>query len=238
MDAQRELRVLLGPWTAASAQVERAPGETCLTGDEIAAYLDHQLEADARSRAKIHLSRCSFCTREVGSLLRAAQEFEERTRVRRALGGVPARVGACLRLFVDDARGAFTRADALLQALSPSVRLEPMRLPGGLAWASARGEDDEDEGGDLDPDALREVTLHGEGLPGVEVLCGKEEGRGSLTVSLTEPWHVCLVGDDGSRQFLEVERGEDRYYASITGMPAGEYMVTLLPPGGALPNPP
>jgi len=237
MDAGRQLREWLGPWAAASAAVERAPCESCLTGEEIAAYVDDRLPPDTREHAKMHLSRCSFCTREVGSLHRAAREFEDRRRLRRALGTVTSRVSACLRLFVDEARGAFTRADALLQGLSPPVRLDAIGPPVALAFARARGGDDEGPRIDLDPDALHEVALHAEGLPGVELLCGEEEG-GSVTVSLAEPWELYLVAPDGARQLLEVERGDDRYYATVTGMPPGDYMLAVLRPPGASPNPP
>jgi hypothetical protein len=238
MDAERELRKWLGPWAAASAVVERALGESCLTGEEIAAYVDDRLEPDARERAKMHLSRCSFCTREVGSLVCAAREFEDRRHLRRALGGMTARVEACLRVFVDEARGAFTRADALLQSLSPTVRIDAMGAPAGLAFAGARGRTDEQEAGDLDPDALREVALRAQGRPGVELLCGDEEDGGSVTVSLAEPREIYLVAPDGTRQPMGIERGDDRYYAMITGMPPGDYMLAVLRPGDGAPNPP
>jgi hypothetical protein len=239
MDAERELRKWLAPWAAASAVVEHALGESCLTGEEIAAYADDRLEPDARERAKMHLSRCSFCTREVGSLICAAREFEDRRRLRRALGSMTTRVEACLRVFVDEARGAFTRVDALLQSLSPTVRIDTMGVPAGLAFAAARGRDDDPvDAGDLDPDVLRELALRAPGRPGVELLCGDEEDGGSITVSLAEPREIYLVAPDGTWQPVGVERGDDRYYAMITGMPPGGYMLALLRPGDAAPNPP
>jgi Putative zinc-finger len=228
MEGERELASMLRGWAAASRQVESARTESCLTVSEVADFADRQLEPDARARVAEHLSRCSHCTHAVGSLLRAAREFDDEMRLQLALGSLTRRVGACLRVFVDEARGAFTRADALLRGLTPSVRLEFTSVAPGLAMAGTRSVT-EDDVGEVDPEALHEVALHAEGLPGVVLLCGEEDG-GSLTVSLTEPWEVRLITPDGAIRSLSVERGSTRYYATITGMPGGDYMLALVRP--------
>src|SRR5262245_21292113 len=145
MNGERQLTAWLGRWAEASEQIERSPGETCLTADEIAAFVDDKLAAPERRRAGVHLSQCSYCSREVGSLLRAARDFEDRTRVNRALGQMTQRIGACVRVFVDGARGAFTRADGLLQGLAAPARLEPAFAPAGLGLAGLRSMDDGEE---------------------------------------------------------------------------------------------
>jgi hypothetical protein len=228
MEGERELATMLRGWAVASRKVESARTESCLTVSEVADFADRQLEPTARARAAEHLSRCSHCAHAVGSLLRAAREFDDELRLQRALGSLTRRMGACLRVFVDEARGAFTRADALLQGLTPSVRLDFSSLSPGLAMAGTRAVA-EDEVADGDPEALHEVALHAEGLPGVVLLCGEEDG-GSLTVSLTEPWEVHLITPDGATRSLPVERGRARYYATITGMPGGDYVLAIVRP--------
>jgi hypothetical protein len=232
-----EMTRLLGPWMAASARVECAPSEACLTAAEISDYVDDALPTGERERAANHLSQCSFCAREVGSLLAATRDFEEHLEVSGVRGGLAGRLSARLRVFVDEARGAFTRADAMLQQLAAPVRLNPVTTPAGLAWMAVRGDEDEDAAEAGDPEALHEVTLSADWLPSVELLCGAE-GGGSVVVSLDEPWDVCLVAPDGSTQPLEVERGDDRYYAMMTGIPPGDYVLAIMQPGADPPNPP
>jgi len=116
------------------------------------------------------------------------------------------------------------------------ARLHPVTAPARLAWMAARG-DDADATRPADAEALHEVTLSGDGLPAVDLLCGAEKG-GSVVVSLDEPWEVCLVGADGSSHALEVEHGDDRYYAMMRGIPPGEYVLAVLQPDVSVPNPP
>jgi anti-sigma factor RsiW len=231
-----EMTRLLGPWAAASKRVECAPSDTCLTAAEISDYVDDALPAGERKRAANHLSQCSFCASEVGALLEATRDFEEHLEVSGVRGGLAGRLSARLRVFVNEARGAFTRADALLQELAAPVRLNPVTTPAGLAWMAARGEDDEDETGTADTEALHEVTLSADWLPSVELLCGAEDG-GSVVVSLDAPWDVSLIAPDGSTHPLEVERGDDRYYAMITGIPPGDYVLAIMQPEADPPNP-
>jgi Putative zinc-finger len=230
-----ELTRLLGPWAAASATVESVPSDACLTAAEISDYVDNELPAGERERAASHLSQCSFCAREVGSLLEATRDFEERLEVSGIRGGLTGRLRARLRVFVSEAHGAFTRADALLQELATPVRLNPVTAPAGLAWMAVRGDDEEDGAEAGDAEALHEVTLSAEWLPSVELLCGAE-GGGSVVVSLDEPWDVCLVAPDGSKHALEVEHGDDRYYAMITGIPPGDYVLAIMQPEANPPN--
>jgi hypothetical protein len=235
MDTKQELAMWLEPWAAASERVECVPTEACLTAGEISDLVDETLTAAARERVAIHLSQCSFCAREVGALLGAAHEFDDGLQTRGVLGGLTRRLGARLHIFVSEARGAFTRADALIQEAVAAVRLRPVTAPAGLAWMAARG--DEDEPRESDPEALHEVALDADWLPGVELLCGEENG-GSVTVSLDEPWEVSLVTADGATHPLAVERGDDRYYAMITGIAPGEYVLTITEPESPPPSHP
>jgi hypothetical protein len=41
---------------------------------------------------------------------------------------------------------------------------------------------------------------------------------------------VRLITPDGATRSLPVERGSTRYYATITGMPGGDYMLALVRP--------
>jgi hypothetical protein len=82
---------------------------------------------------------------------------------------------------------------------------------------------------------LREITLHAAGLGRGELLCGRENG-GSLTVSMEKPWDIRLVAPDGTAHPMQVRRGVDRWYASITGMPPGDYLLAILPPPESPPN--
>jgi hypothetical protein len=233
MNAERELAKMLEGWPLASARVETAPGDNCLTSEKIAAFVDDGLERSERRRCALHLSQCSFCAREVGALFRAARDFDDRVRVKRALGGQAARIGACLRVFVEEARGAFTRADGLLQGLTAPIRLNPVLAPAAYGFGGVRGEAEAiGVNGAMPPHAVQEATIEAEELPGVELLCGEEDG-GSVTVSLSEPWEVYVVAPDGSTRALEIERGGDRFYATINGMPPGGYLLAFLRP-----NPP
>jgi hypothetical protein len=236
MDFKQELALWLEPWAEASAQIESAPSDTCLTAAEISDFIDNELPASERERAAAHLAQCSYCAREVGDLVRAARDFDDRIRARTALADLSGRLSACLRVFVNEARGAFTRADALLQGLAAPVHLHPVLAPAGLG--NLRGDLDTDEAeGAGDPYDLQEVALHGEALPGTEILCSEEDG-GSVLVSMAGPWEVRLVAPDGSTHPVAVERGEDRYYANVTGMAAGEYLLAILRPEGDPPSPP
>jgi hypothetical protein len=226
MKASQELEQWLAGWPAASAQVERTLTEECLTGAEVTLFVEGSLPATERERAAAHLSRCSYCTRQVGSLFRASRDLEDRLRARRALGSLGERVGACVRVFIDEARGAFTRIDGLLSGLGPVATFTP-------AWAAGfptRSLDllDPPAGIDDEPEAVHEATLAGEGLPNVELCCSAEDG--SVTVCLDAPWVVALIGPDGSVEPIPVEQAEDRYYAFMTEMPPGDYFVSLLRP--------
>ena len=92
-----ELTRLLGPWAAASEKVEWVPSDACLTAVEISDYVDGELPVEERERAASHLSQCSFCAREVGSLLKATRDFEERLEVSGIRGGFTGRLRARLR---------------------------------------------------------------------------------------------------------------------------------------------
>ena len=108
-----------------------------------------------------------------------------------------------------------------------------MLPPAAYGFAGVRGETPAiGANGASPPHAVHEATLQAEELPGVEFLCGEEDG-GSVTVSLEEPWEVYVMAPDGSTRALEVASGGDRYYATISGMPPGGYLVAILRP-----NPP
>jgi hypothetical protein len=139
---------------------------------------------------------------------------------------------------VEEARGAFTRADAMIQGLAPSARLNPIWSPSGLAFGLVRGEMDDEEATDGDPEAVHEGAVHAEGLPDVDFLCSEEEGAGSLTLSMETPCEVCLVTAEGASLPVEMAAGEDRYYAMAAGIPPGEYFVAILRPKDSAPNPP
>jgi hypothetical protein len=237
MREELDLVRVLAPWPAASERVESEWAEDCLTAEEISDFVDGTLPPGARERVATHLSQCSYCAREVGALYRAARDFDDRVRVRGALGAVTDRVGACVRVFVEGARGAYTRADAALQGLAAATRVQAVMPTPGYAFGFARGDEDAENEEDA-ADDYHEVSLHAEGLPGVELLCGEEDDGGSITVSLEEPWEVRLVAPDGSWQALEVEPGGDRYYATLTAMPPGEYLLTILRPEPSPPSPP
>jgi anti-sigma factor RsiW len=238
MSIEWELAALLSKWPEASEQVESAPGETCLTADEIVDFVDGTLDTAERPRVLMHLSQCSFCTRETGALFRAARDFDDRLRVKQALGRLTNRVAACLRIFVEETRGAFTRADALLQGLTPPARLDPVLAPAAFGLAGMRGEGTAAANGHVGSLwALREATLHAQGISEAELLFGEENG-GRVLLSLDGPCEVRLVAPDGSAQPVEVRRGVDRYYAAVTGMPPGDYLLAILQPTELPPSPP
>jgi hypothetical protein len=227
MKASQELEQWLADWPAASAEVEHALTDECLTGTEVSLFVDNGLPAEERERAATHLARCSYCTRQVGSLLRASRDLEDRLRARRALGGLRERVGACVRVFIDEARGAFTRFDGLLNGFGPAATLTPAWATTGLRTRSLGLLDAPEETDDRD--AVHEATLVGEGLPNVDLCCCAEDG--SVTVCMDAAWGVALIGPDGSMEEVPLEPGEDgNYYAFMTAMPPGEYFLTLLRP--------
>ena len=76
MNTERELMEWLGPWLEASEQVETAPSEDCLAAAEIAAFVDGDIGSRERRRATAHLSQCSYCAREVGSLFRIVKALQ------------------------------------------------------------------------------------------------------------------------------------------------------------------
>lgn len=232
-----ELTEWLRPWPAASARVECVPSDACLTAAEISDYVDDELPTVERDRAANHLSQCSFCTREVGSLLEAARDFERGLGLSGIRGGLTGRLRARLRIFVTEARGAYTRADALLQDLATPVRLNPVTVPTALAGMAVRSDESEEDGTTTDPAALHEVRLAADWLPNVGVLCGAEDG-GSVAVSLNAPWEVYLIAPDRSAHPLDVALGDDGYDGMITGIPAGEYVLAVMEPEADPPNPP
>jgi len=234
MKARDELEQWLADWPAASAEVERALTDECLTGTEVTLFVDNGLPVDARERAATHLARCSYCTRQVGSLLRASRDLEDRLRARRALGSLRDRVGACVRVFIDEARGAFTHFDGLLNGFGPAATLTPAWATAGLRTRSVNLLDAPEET-DSDLETVHEATLAGEGLPVVDLCCCAEDG--SVTVAMNAPWGVALIGPDGAVEEVPLEASEDgSYYAFMTAMPPGEYFLTLLRPEA--PNPP
>jgi hypothetical protein len=240
MSVEWELAALLSHWREASEAVESAPGETCLTSEEIVDFVDDTLATTERERLLTHLSRCSYCVREVGALFRAARDFDDRMRIKQALGRLASRTAACLRIVVDETRGAFTRVDGLLRGLSPLAHGEPVLAPAAYGLTGVRGESTAERNGRPGygySDFVREFALHAEGLGGAELLCGDEDG-GSVLVSLEGPCEVHLVAPDGSAQPVEVRRGADGYYAAVTGIPPGDYLLTILRPPEPPPSPP
>lgn len=227
MRGEHDLATLLAPWAQASARVEQNPGPNCLTAEEITTFLEtprRGASREARARASDHLATCSFCSHEVATLFRAREAREERLRVRQTLGERATRVAACLRVLVEEARGAFTRPDGLLAGIGMPMRLTPSLA---VATGPARGEEDGEE---ADPDRLHEVMLTSAGLPSVEVFLAEEEGDGAVTVAISEPWEVQLVAPDGGSEPVLLEAGGDRYYGTVTGLGPGGYYLTFFRP--------
>jgi hypothetical protein len=182
-----------------------------------------------------HIEECRYCGRQVAQLIRAARDFEDRRRVARAFGSLAGRVGACVRISVDAALGAFTRMDALVQGVASSARLVPTLAPAG----ATRGDGDDGEGGGASEEPfVREAVVEGEGLPVTDVLCSRVRRQGALTVSVSEPVEIRLLGPDGTVYELPVDEGDDRHYAMMADLPAGDYLLTLLRPEAPAPDRP
>lgn len=97
---------------------------------------------------------------------------------------------------------------------------------------AVRGDDDETET-TIDPDIVHEGVLSIDEAHRISILCGEtDQGEGTITLSMADPWEVMLVGPGNSRNRLLVNKSddEDRYYATMEGIPVGDYSLEISKP--------